>query len=181
MQRNRWSTVVRATFNRWRTVVSGTWKYDDPRLKMSHKGTARVWHFQPRVVLFPCPMNDCVSYVLSYGQLGKCWIIVAYGGETWMSIVCHRKNAHSLNYCSWLVVTIMTVCHYSATWSTVMHWSFDSAQRHVTAFWPAKQLIVGHATIKYDERQLKMSPSCDIFNIGFIIFECRTHYHASST
>ena len=26
------------TFNRWRTGVSGTWKYDDPRLKMSHEG-----------------------------------------------------------------------------------------------------------------------------------------------
>ena len=23
--------------NRWRTVVSGTWKYDDPRLNMSHE------------------------------------------------------------------------------------------------------------------------------------------------
>ena len=57
------------TFNRWRTVVSGTWKYDDPRLNMSHEGTARVWHVQPRVVLFPCPTNDCVSYVLSSDQL----------------------------------------------------------------------------------------------------------------
>jgi len=26
------------TFNRWRTVVSATWKYDDPRLNMSHEG-----------------------------------------------------------------------------------------------------------------------------------------------
>ena len=32
------------TFNRWRTVVSATWKYDDPRLNMSHEGAARVWH-----------------------------------------------------------------------------------------------------------------------------------------
>jgi len=30
-------------------VVSGTWKYDEPRVH--------------------CPTNDCVSYVLSYGQL----------------------------------------------------------------------------------------------------------------
>ena len=35
-------------FNRWRTVVSATWKYDDPRLNMSHEGAARVWHVQPR-------------------------------------------------------------------------------------------------------------------------------------
>jgi len=41
----------------------------NPRLKMSHEGTARVRHFQLRVVRFPCPTNDCVSYVLSYGQL----------------------------------------------------------------------------------------------------------------
>ena len=26
------------TFNRWRAVVSATWKYDDPRLNMSHEG-----------------------------------------------------------------------------------------------------------------------------------------------
>jgi len=26
------------TVNRWRTVVSATWKYDDPRLNMSHEG-----------------------------------------------------------------------------------------------------------------------------------------------
>ena len=55
-------------FNRWRTVVSGTWKYDDPRLNMSHKGAARVWYLQPREVLFPCPTNYRVSYVLSYDQ-----------------------------------------------------------------------------------------------------------------
>ena len=29
------------TINRWRTVVSGTWKYDDPSLNMSHEGAAR--------------------------------------------------------------------------------------------------------------------------------------------
>ena len=40
------------TFNRWRTVVSATWKYDDPRLNMSHEGAARVWHVQPRVVIY---------------------------------------------------------------------------------------------------------------------------------
>ena len=62
-------------FNRWRTVVSGTWKYDDPRLNMSHEGAARVWHLQPRVVLFPCPTNNCVSYVLSSDQLQEFWII----------------------------------------------------------------------------------------------------------
>ena len=62
------------TFNRWWTVVSGTWKYDDPRLNMSHEGTARVWHVQPRVILFPCPTNDCVSYVLSSEQLNKLFL-----------------------------------------------------------------------------------------------------------
>jgi len=33
------------------TVVRGTWKY------------ARVWHFQPRVVIFPCPTHYCASSV----------------------------------------------------------------------------------------------------------------------
>ena len=41
----------------WHTVVRGTWKYDDCRLKMSHSGCALVWHFQPRVVIFPCPTH----------------------------------------------------------------------------------------------------------------------------
>ena len=57
-----------STFNRWRTVVSATWKYDDPRLNMSHESAARVWHLQPTEVLFPCPTNYRVSYVLSYDQ-----------------------------------------------------------------------------------------------------------------
>ena len=56
-------------FNRWRTVVSATWKYDDPRLNMSHEGAARVWHVQPRVVIFPCRTNYRVSYVLSSDRL----------------------------------------------------------------------------------------------------------------
>ena len=69
------------TFNRWRTVVSATWKYDDPRLSMSHEGAARVWHVQPRVVIFPCltnyellrwvvetPSRDFAHYRLSGGR-----------------------------------------------------------------------------------------------------------------
>jgi len=34
--------VSLVTFNSWRTVVSGIWKYDDPRLKMSHEGVRVV-------------------------------------------------------------------------------------------------------------------------------------------
>ena len=36
---------------------------------MSHEGAARVWHLQPRVVLFPCPTNDCVSYVTTFCRM----------------------------------------------------------------------------------------------------------------
>ena len=53
-------------FNFWQSYT---------RLNMSHVRAARVWHVQPRVVLFPCPTNDCVSYVLSFDQLQECWII----------------------------------------------------------------------------------------------------------
>ena len=71
-----WPTAVdRSTVNRWRTVVSATWKYDDTRLNMSHEGAARVWHVQPRVVIFPCRTNYRVSYVLSSDQLQVSWII----------------------------------------------------------------------------------------------------------
>ena len=91
--------------------LSGTWKYDDPTLKMSHEGAAWVWHYQPRVVLFPCPTNDCVSYVLSYDQLQEFWIICkrnAIESETRDRLP--SKNAHSPNYCSWLAVYV----NYSA-------------------------------------------------------------------
>jgi len=82
----------------------------NPSLKMSHEGAARVWHFQPRVVLFPCPTNDCVSYVLSYGQLQESWIL---SGLQWRNVNEYRlpfKNVHSPNYCSWLAVCV----NYSA-------------------------------------------------------------------
>ena len=73
---SRFSAVsLKVTFNRWRTVVSATWKYDDPRLNMSHEGAARVWHVQPRVIIFPCRTNYRVSYVLSSVQLQESWII----------------------------------------------------------------------------------------------------------
>ena len=63
------------TVNRWWTVVSATWKYDDPRLNMSQEGAARVWHVQPRVVIFPCRTNYRVSYVSLSDQLQETWII----------------------------------------------------------------------------------------------------------
>jgi len=54
------------TFNRWRTVVSATWKYDDPRLNMSHKGAARVWHVHelPCVICFVVwPTTRILNYM----------------------------------------------------------------------------------------------------------------------
>jgi len=80
---------------------------------MSHSGCALVWHFQQRVVLFPCVTNDCVecvSYVLSYGQLQESWII---SGLLWRNVneyCLPSNNAHSPNYCSWLAVCV----NYSA-------------------------------------------------------------------
>ena len=82
----------------------------NPRLKLSHEGAARVWHFQPMVVLFLCPTNDCVSYVLSYGQLQESSII---SGLQWRNVNEYRlpsKNAQSPNYYSWLAVCV----NYSA-------------------------------------------------------------------
>ena len=80
------------------------------RLKMSHDGADRVWHFQPRVVIFPCHTNDGVSYVLLYGQLQEFWIM---SGLQWRNVNEYHlpsKNAHSPNYCSWLAVCV----NYSA-------------------------------------------------------------------
>jgi len=78
----------------------------NPKLKISHESAARMWHFQPRVVLFPCFTNDCVSHVLSYGQLQESWVI---SGLQWQNVNEYRllfKNAHSPNYCSWLAVCV---------------------------------------------------------------------------
>jgi len=38
--------------------------------------------------------------------------------------------------------------------------------------------VSGWSYDKTDEAR-SFVPECDIFNIGFIIFECRTHYRAS--
>ena len=78
------------TFNRWRAVVSATWKYDDPRLNMSHEGAARVWHVQPRVVIFPCRTNYLVSYVLSSDQLQESWIICKL--KSFLPLYLHDLN-----------------------------------------------------------------------------------------
>jgi len=43
--------------------------------------------------------------------------------------------------------------------------------------------MVVRVTFKYDDPRLKCraraAPSCDIFNLEFITFQCRTHYRAS--
>jgi len=46
-----WTVIRTVRIFRWQT-----WKYDDPWLKMSHSGCALVWHFQPWIIIFPCPM-----------------------------------------------------------------------------------------------------------------------------
>ena len=92
------------TFNRWWTVVSGTWKYDDPRLNMSHEGTARVWHVQPRVVLFPCPTNDCVSYVLSSEQLNKLFLPLCLQNSI---PVGYDLNTQARGLCSFSALTLL--------------------------------------------------------------------------
>ena len=52
----------------WCTVVTEHWKMMNPRLKMSHEGTARVRNFHLRIIIFQCRTNDRASYVLSYRQ-----------------------------------------------------------------------------------------------------------------
>ena len=192
------------------------WKCQEPRLKMSH---SLVWPFQPRVVTFPCPTNDCVSHVLSYDQLQKSWIISKRNAiESETRDCLSSKNAHSPNYCSWLVVCVNysanfyckiplinrlelyliktysktskkpknklnvnknnveyitwrhTVWHYNVTCVTVKRWTYDNAQRHVTAFWPIRE--AAHSW-SYDNQiwwiwgwkcRMRAQPECDMFN-----------------
>jgi len=77
-----------------------------PEVENVTLGPARMWHFQLRVVLFQCPTNDYLSYVLSYGQLQESWII---SGLQWRNVNEYglpSKNAHCPNYCSWLAVCV---------------------------------------------------------------------------
>jgi len=60
----------------------------NPRLKMSHEGTAQVWHFNRGSSYFLVPWTT-VSYVLSYGQLQESWLQVAYSGKTIPSVLWH--------------------------------------------------------------------------------------------
>ena len=110
-------SAIITTVNIWRTVVSATWKYDDPRLNMSHEGAARVWHVQPRVVIFPCrltkyellrwlvetPSRDFAHYRLSGGRrriFTTCQELTSWHVDT-----CHEVS-------SWHVVNILR-----AAWS----------------------------------------------------------------
>jgi len=91
-----WSDVVviinSQTIYRWCTVVSGHWNTMNPRSKMSHEGTARVWHFQPRVIILQCRTNDHASRFVVWPTTNlKLYIVFWNGGETWLSIVCHLK------------------------------------------------------------------------------------------
>ena len=78
-----------------------------PEVEHVTQGAARVWHVQPRVVIFPCRTNYRLSYVLSYDQLQESWIISkrnAIESETRDRLP--SKNAHSPNCCSWLAVCV---------------------------------------------------------------------------
>ena len=91
-----WSDVVviinSQTIYRWCTVVSGHWNTMNPKSKMSHEGTARVRHFQPRVIILQCRTNDHASRFVVWPTTNlKLYIVFWNGGETWLSIVCHLK------------------------------------------------------------------------------------------
>ena len=72
----------RLTLYRWCTVVSGQWNMMNPRLKMSHEGTARVRHFQLRVIIFQCRTNDNASCFVMWPNTSlKLCIVLWDGGE----------------------------------------------------------------------------------------------------
>ena len=65
--------------------IEWTLKYDEPR-KMSHKGAARVRHFQPRVIMFQCRTNDRASCFVTWPTTSlKLYIVFRDGGETRVS------------------------------------------------------------------------------------------------
>ena len=58
-----------------------------PRLKTSHEGTARLRHFQPRVIMFECRTNDRVSSVLL-------WPTTNVKYDFYRAMPCIRGTSH---------------------------------------------------------------------------------------
>ena len=99
-----WSS---ASLYRWCTVVSGRWNMMNPRLKMSHEGSARVWHVQPSVIIFYCrltnyellrwlvetPSRDSAHYRLSGGRriFTTCQELTSWHVDT-----CHEVSSWHL-------------------------------------------------------------------------------------
>ena len=83
------------------TVVSGTWKYDDPRLKMLHEGAAIKFRV---VIIFMSHKRLCVirfvvwptTRILQWRNVNECRL--------------PSRNAHSSNFFLWLTVCV----NYSA-------------------------------------------------------------------
>ena len=94
-------TSLHMTFNRWCMVVSGTWKYDDPRLKMSHEGAS---HKRLCVMCFVVwPTTNLKLYIVFWDS-----------GETRVSIVCHLKMHTVLITVRGLLYVLITVLIFTA-------------------------------------------------------------------
>ena len=140
------STVLQQSFSRWRTVVSATWKYDDPKLNMSHECDMFHWgssYFHVArttvrhllIVVWPTTscfadwskrrhvtlrIIDCQEVVLT------CYRIFT---------TCHPHPCDMLTHVTWKRVTC---CKYSITCQDDLL-TVDNAQSHVTAFRPISE------------------------------------------
>ena len=113
------------------------------------------------------PTNDCVSYVLSYDQDGGVgvfptrWWRFCLPTRWWhgriaykMAAIQNKQNVNKNNVeyvlclqCRIYLVNVMwppdssmsDVRHWTVWRSTVTWWTFDSAQRHMMAFWPISE------------------------------------------
>jgi len=83
---------------------------------MSHEGTARVRHFQPRVIIFDCRMTN--------NELLR-WLV--------------KTRSRDVQHYRMITASRSTGSHYNDYRSTVTRWSFDNAERHVIAFWPISE------------------------------------------
>ena len=72
---------------------------------MSHEGAARVWHVQPRVVIFPFRTNYRVSYVLSSDQQQQECEMPQH------EIVCHLKM-NTVVRCALITVLIFIFLNF---------------------------------------------------------------------
>jgi len=92
--------VGQTTINRWRTVASGTWKYDDPRLNMSHEGAffnCRLTSYELIRWLVETPSRDFEHYRMTDDSPSRSRDNWKMSGGRLTSEKCQETRSHEFD------------------------------------------------------------------------------------